>query len=451
MAAPASINRIMAPLLGRCADAMLQQLQKAVSGMPGERARQLEILLVEEVVDRQRRSVVLGPILPMFRPRSDGVEGVVFPAAVLPLLWKAASAREPALLPRLDKTGPHAIRVADRICLAAAAVVRDQPAAVWPENLSSPEDRTRGLTDLAASLDLIHLARKGLPSLDTWLKRPDGDQVAELRLMIRDSAEIVADGAQRVLEILFSHLDDSVLILRILTQASGSAGRESFLSASELAGFVDRLIAGVIQRVERVGAHKSGAGPIEPVIDDVAWCSAVLAELEATLQLQPDSAWGRSARHARVAISKRLCTLLRTSEKLLDQALPLVRVRIAGGMSREIPDLEAPSRGENIDAARDLLRLVGAVRGPAGVFGCESERKQVVEILSQKLSCYAEEAIGTVNAGEIPDPRHALELVSVSADFLTLIDEEEAARTVRRRVAVATRPRRSAAPGKAVA
>jgi len=450
MAEPASINRIMAPLLERCADSMLKQLQKAVSGMPGGRARQLDVLLAEEVIDRQRRAMVLGPILPMFQPRPDGVEGVVFPAAVLPRLWKVASAREPALLPRLDKVTPHAIKVADRICLAAAAAVRDQPDAIWPESLS-PADRARGLTALAESLDLIHLARKGLSSLDTWLKRPDGDQIAELRLMIRDSAEIVTDGAQRVLEILFAHLVDAVLILRILTQASGSAGRESFLSASELSGFVDRLIAGVIERVERVGAFKSGAGPIEPVIEDVAWCSVVLAELEATLQLQPDSAWGRSAKHARVAISKRLCALLRTSDKLLDAALPLVRVRIAGGMSREAPDLQAPSASEGIVAARDLMRLVGAVRGPAGVFGCESERKQVVEVLSQKLSRYAEEALGTVNAGDLPDPRHALELVSVAADFLTLIDDEEAARTIRRRAAIASRHRKGAGNTRAVA
>ena len=445
MAEPASINRIMAPLLERCADAMLAQLQTAVSGMPGGRARQLEKLLVEEVVDRQRRAMVLAPILPMFRPRPDGVEGIVFPAGVLPRLWKLASSREPALLPRLDKVGPQAIRVADRICLAAAAAVRDQPDAVWPESLSTPADRARGLTELASSLDLVHLARKALPSLDTWLKRPDGDQVAELRLMIRDSAEVSADGAQQVLEILFSHLVDAVLILRILTQSSGAAGRESFLSASELAGFVDRLIAGVIERVERVGAFKPGSGPIEPVIEDVAWCSAVLAELEATLQLQPDSPWGRSAREARVAISKRLSALLRTSEKLVEVALPLARVGIGGGMSRKAPDLEAPSNGDAVDAARTLLHLVGAVRGPAGVFGCESERKQLVEALSLRLSRYAEEAIGAVNSGEVDDPRQALALVNVAADYLSLIDEEEAARIVRRRAAAATRPRSGAA------
>jgi hypothetical protein len=442
MAEQATITRIMAPLLERCADPMLTQLKKAVSDMPGDRARELEILLDMEILDRQRRSLVFGPILPMFRPRPDGVEGLCFPAGVLPRLWKAASAREPALLPRLDSGSPHVTKVADRICLAAAAAVRDQPDVVWPVDLSTPGDRAKGLADLATSLDLTRLARKGLSSLDTWLKRPDGDQIAELRLMIRDSAEIMPDGAQRVLEILFAHLADAVLILRILTQTSGSAGRESFLSASELAGFVDRLIAGVIERVERVGAFKPSAGPIGPVIEDVSWCSTVLAELEATLQLQPDSQWGRSARHARVAIAKQMSGLLRTSEKLVEAALPLARVQITGGMTRQAPKLDAPSTGERVEAARSLLHLVGAVRGPAGVFGCESERKQLVEALTVRLSSYAEEVIGLVNTGEVEDPVHAIELVGVAADFLCLIAEDETARTVRRRAAVAIRPKR---------
>src|SRR5690606_27403360 len=134
----------------------------------------------DETRDRTRRRLVMGPLLPMFRPRADGVEAVVFPAAVLPRLWKAGSAREPALLPKLDQTGPIADAVADRICLAAAAAVRDQPEMIWPAGLA-PERRESGLADLAACLDLAHLARRGLPSLEVWLKRPDGDQVAELR------------------------------------------------------------------------------------------------------------------------------------------------------------------------------------------------------------------------------------------------------------------------------
>ncbi len=85
------------------------------------------------------------------------------------------------------------------------------------------------------------------------------------------------------------------------------------------------------------------------------------------------------------------------------------------------------------------------------MFGCESERKEVVEVLSQRLSRYAEEAIGAVNAGEVDNPRHALTLVSISADFLTLIDEEEAARTVRRRAAIANRPKKATAVARAVA
>lgn len=438
MADQAIIQSIMAPLIERCADPMLAQLAKAVATMPGERARALSEMLAEEVHDRRLRNIVLAPIMPMFYPRSDGIESLIFPAGVLPRLWKIASNREPALLHRVEGDDPGAVIVANRICVAAAAAVRDQPDVVWPPELSSPEAREQGLAELAACLDLCHLARQGLASLDGWLRRPDGDQLAELRLLIRDSANVMPDGGQRILEILFAHLLDAVMILRIVTQTSGSAGRESFLSASELAGFVDRLIVGVTQRVERVGAYKPSEGSIQGVISDVNWCAGVLAELDATLELQPGSVWGRSARHARVAISKTLNALLRTSEKMVDKALPLVRVTITGRMTRQAPKLDAPLDSEAMKDARKLLHLVGAVRGAAAIFGCESERRQLIDALMQRLSTYAEEAFVAVNTGE-GDSKHVLKLIGVAAEFQMLIGEKSSAIVLRRRVTVASR------------
>jgi hypothetical protein len=135
--------------------------------------------------------------------------------------------------------------------------VRDKPDLIWPGG--DEPVRLTGLVDLAACLDLSHMARRALPSLEVWLKRPDGDQIAELRLLLKDCAGIRLDGSQRVLEILFSHLEDAVLILRILTQTSCAVEQEGFLSASELAGFVDRLIAGVDLRAARIAAFKPAA------------------------------------------------------------------------------------------------------------------------------------------------------------------------------------------------
>ncbi|HYD28932.1 hypothetical protein [Brevundimonas sp.] len=428
----------LAALIEQAPDDMLVKLSSVAVALPGARALELADMLADEVRDRTRRRLVMAPLLPMFRPRRDGVEAMTFPAAVLPRLWKAGSTREPALLPRLDREGADAVAVCDRICLAAAAAVRDRPDLIWPPELE-PERRERGLADLAACLDLAHLARRGLPSLEVWLKRPDGDQIAELRLLLKDCAGVHLDGAQRVLEMLFSHLDDAVLILRIITQSSCSSGREGFLSASELSGFIERLISGVDARVARIGAFRPGSelATVDPIIEDLTWCANVLNELDVTLTLNPLSVWGKSVRDARVSIAGQLSAFLRAADRAVDKALPLERIQISGRMTRKSPQLTAPVQGETVQAARNLLKLVGAVRGPASTFGAESDRKKLVESLTARLTDYADQALLLINDGEAADEVNALRLVELAARCLDLVDAKDAARTVRRRAAVA--------------
>jgi len=428
----------LAAIVERAPDPMLANLSQVVGSLPGERARELQTMLAVEALDRRRRAIVLMPLLPMFRQRADGIECMTFPVGVLPRLWKAASSREPELLCRLDDDGPDVMPVVNRICLAAASVVRDKPDLIWPVD-ANPAAREKGLADLATCLDLARLARDALPSLEIWLKRPDGDQIAELRLLLKDCAGVHHDGSQRVLEILFSHLEDAVLILRVITQTSGVAERESFLSASELADFVQRLIVGVEVRAARIAAFQSGATKVrvEEIIADFSWCAAVLSELDITLTLNPQSAWGKSVRDGRVMISGQLSSFLRAADKAVDKALPLAKVKIGGRMSRKCPLMTAPFEGPDVNSVRNLLKLVGSVRGAASVFGAESNRKLLVESLTARLSDYADEALHMVNDGEVADEAHALKLIALASHCLALINAKDAARTVRRRAAVA--------------
>jgi len=428
-------------LLAGCPDAALRAVSAAVAPMGGGRAAELRMLIGEESRDRLRRARVLAPLAPMFRVRADGIAAMVFPPHVLPRLWRAAREREPDLLIHLDQDDPSATAVADRFCQAAALVVRDQPDLVWPPG-GDETARQAGLADLAACLDLAHLARRGLPSLEIWLKRPDGDQIAELRLLLKDCAGVHIDGAQRVLEMLFAHLQDAVLILRIVIQTSLAAGREGFLSESELAGFVERLIAGVDVRARKIEAFRPGADldHVETVIADLNWCAGVLGELDVTLTLNPQSVWGKSVRDARVAIARRLSGLLRAADKAVDDALPLERVQIAGRMTRKAPRLAAPVDGPAANAALSLLKLVGSARGPASTFGCEADRKTLVAALTDRLSDHADQTLRMINDGEAEDETHALGLVELVAVCLDHIDAVEPARTVRRRAAVAGAP-----------
>ena len=440
---------VLGQILERVPDSVLKTLSSAVAQMPGARAAALSVMLADEAIDRARRAIAFAPLLPMFRPRADGVEAVTFPAAVLPRLWKAAASREPHLLLTLDdyhpiEESPQMQAVADRICMAAAAAVRDRPDVVWPAEGWDPAVRERGLDDLARCFDLASLARRLLLNLPDLVLRPTPDQQAELRLVVRDSGEVTADGGPRMLEIMFAHLADASLILRLVVQSSTSSAQAALLSESEMARFVNRLIGEVEARVTRIAAHRPGSR-VDPETDagpglraDLAWCADALGELEVTLKLDPQGAWGRQAREARERINRSLAATLRSLDKAMDRLMPSRSVKIGGRMTKQVPDLEAEAPSlEAVQEAIVLLTLLGALRPAAPVFGCEALRSQLVQGLTERVIEYVDGLVEAINASEAPEPRRTLALIETLAKCLLLIEATDAARTVRRRGAAA--------------
>lgn len=427
----------LAGIVDACGDAALVQLEAVARTLPGARAADLLVMLRAEALDRRRRLAAFGPLVPMFRVRADGVGGLTFPPAVLGRLWRAVSGREPELMTRLDDAdNPDAVVVGDRLCLAAAGVVRDRGVEIWPG--ADPAV----LAELAGCFDLAHLVRGGVRRLPAWADRPDGEQAAELRLLMRDAGSVSEDGSRRAIDILFAHLTEAPRILRVIVNTSTAAGRDGFLSESEMAVFVDRLLAAVNDRVARVAAFRPQAGlqGLETVKADMLWCAGVLNELDMTVQVRPNTVWGKQARDARVKVAGQLQALLKGVEPAVDKVLPTTRAQTAGRMTRQVPKLDTPVDGDLVEQARILLSLVAAVRSPAGVFGCEAQRARLVTALEERLSRHADEALELINAGEAPDERHAVALVELVAEFLDRIELVDPARTVRRRVAVAGGP-----------
>ncbi|QTC91408.1 hypothetical protein [Brevundimonas goettingensis] len=424
-------------------DRTLRQLALAVSGMPGGKARALEEMLAAETIDRVRRARGFAALTPLFRPRADGVEATTFPPGVLPRLWKIASSREPNILPLLDedddREAARTAAVCARLCATAAAAVRDRPAEVWPVALGDPTLRDKGLEDLAHCCDFGGLVYRALPSLQAWVGRPDGDQVAELRLLVRDASEMLPDGAERLMDILFAHLADASLILRLMVHTSTAAARGAFLSESELAVFVDRLVVGMETRSARIVAFKPGES-IETLCADLQWCADVLKELEATVQVDREGDWGKRLREVRVRVGKRLGELLSGVSKLVDKAVPMHKVQTSGRMTRNAPNLDIALDPAIVQVAHDAVRMVGMVRNLAGPFGCEAQRSALIQSLTVQLSSYADLIIEDVNAGDAPDETAAIERAGMAADFLEQIAALTEARAIRRRTAVAGGP-----------
>lgn len=420
-------------VIDRAPDALLAKLAPVAAAMGGERAAQLSEMLAQLRVERRRRAIAFGPILPMFRPRADGVDAVTFPPGALSRVWGAAAAREPGLAELVDSKDPQALQAADHLCQTAAGLVRTTPALVQLDGDAEKAEQ------LAAALDLTPVLRRALPTLQAWIRRPDENQIAELRLLLRDCAEVHVDGARNGFEILFAHLGDAVLILRILVKVSSEAARERFLAETEMAVFVDRITAAIHARVERVLAFqpRHGVDGVDQVIADLTWCATALTELDLTLELDRNGIWGGSVRAARQGLSRHISDLLSAADKAVSKAFPSERVRVAGQMMRRIPKLDAPLDSEDATSASSLLRLVGSLRRPAAALGAEAARAALVDALTARLLDWADEGLNLINDGDAQDEAHALRLVEQAAAGLDMLAANQAARTVRRRVAVA--------------
>ena len=434
----AAHHAALTAIVEACPDASLGMLGAAVAALKGDKAAELANIVAAEARDRARRGTAFAPLLPLFQPRADGVPALTFPPPVLKRVWREAVQGEENFLPLLD--GAVAVDgewtlAADRLCAKAAAVLRDRPRDVWPEFQRPADDQPPSTpVELAGCFDLTPLARSALPRLPVWLERPDDNQLAGLRLLIQDCLAMSPDGGRRMIDILFAHVADAV------TRTSRLADREITLSHSDMGVFVERLLTSVQARVQKIAAvvrSSLGETAMLGVVDDVNWCAGVLAEMDLSLQVRPDSSWGKAARMARVQVSGQLSGLMKSASSAVHAALPMKRQVITGRMTRMSPWLEAPAEGEPIEAAAALLAAVAALRGAAVTFGCEADRSGLKADLTDYLSTWSDEALNSLSDGEAENPDHVLRLIGVAARFLTVIEALEAARAVRRRAASA--------------
>lgn len=433
----------LAQLIERAPDGVLSRLAQAVGAMPGDRARQLEAWLADAVRDRARRARGLGALLPLFRPRPDAVGGLGFPPEVLIRLWPILAASQADILTHLDLRADHRdddvrmASVAARLSAAAAAAVRDQPEAVWPLALEAAPgggSREEGLEVLAQVCDLGGLAHRALKALPAWTGRPDADQLAELRLLLRDADALTPDGTRLLLEILFAHIQTAPLILRLVAQVSPLGGKDSFLMGSELAPFVERLIEAAETRLDRIAGFRIG-DEIEPLRTGLDWIAGFLTETEDSLEIDPASAWGQRLRQLRLGVSQALGRNLGRVAELVETALPMQWVKIPGQGRRERPDLLAEVDARAVAQAQAGLDLVRAVRPLTTHFGCDGQRQALIADLTQRLSLYADHGLEEINAGAALDARRAAAWVVLAAGLLERIEATSEGRSVRRRVA----------------
>ncbi|MFC0633423.1 hypothetical protein [Brevundimonas balnearis] len=428
-ALPAAKAAAVVQLVESVPDAALTRLAAAVSLMPGEQAVELGRMIARESRDRELRAIAFSPVAALFTPRTDGFPATAYPRPVMARLWKLASVPEPGLAQKLDAIGVEDAvvdRIGDQFLRAAARALRETPDKAWPA--ADPTQRDR----LALLFELGQLMRKAAPRLRAWTARPDEDQVAELRVLFREAAAMAPDGAERFVELIFAHVADAPLILRIVTLSAEAASNSDVLSNSELAPFVDGLLEATEQRVARIEAFVTN--PTRDRVLEVAaavdWCGDVLREMGLTVKPQPDSRWGKAVQAMRARVERQALAALKAGGRAVEAGFPLARARGAHKSAPLEPDLGAPPDAPAIEQALSLLGMIERARMTLAEFGCESPRQATMKDATKHLADFAEKALTQVRGAGTDGER----LIRRAAEVLSGVGEKELAKAIVRRL-----------------
>lgn len=434
-----SKRRAMAILMDRAPEEVLEAIEVRFHSAGPGLAADVASLARHERLERAVLRQVFGPLLPMMAARADGVPAPQFPRRVPKMLWEQVVQRQPEMADKLvtmvhlDPQTVVPVALADSLCAEAAAVLRsEEPARL---GLKSPEQAD----DLAAYFDMMPMARSAVDQVPTWLGRLDGGQLTALRLTFKDADAIRPDGGIRLMEILVSRMPRAAEVMRVVAALTEPATAE-FIDSTEMAHFPARLL----DHVEAVSARVVLDRPrlsremADQGVHDLVAISDIFREFDVGFPGISGGSWTRRLQAVRRQLTTQMEAAYRAMPQAVEKALPLVSTKLAGRMSRLVPDLTAEPSSDAVARASALLRILEGTRLVAVELGCEGARRAAADVIAERVDAYAEEGLHMLHDNAVTDPQRAIALITVAAEFLGLSRNAEAEALVLRRAAVAT-------------
>lgn len=435
---------IVRALVEAAPDRVVGGLQAALAEAAGDPMLVGVRKLVEaEADDRRARNALLQPIAPMCVGDGTSTTKLTFPARALALIWrglKAQCAEEVTealvLLPdfRPDESSPDPF---DSLTAYAAAGLRARELREFRMAAElCDQARPDGAAILCACLDLGPLVRACTLRLGDWISRTSDENTAAVRVAYNDAVALAPDSGPRFLEMLAAQLAQPWMVLRIIS-AEMDHPTDRYLAASEVASFALRLMDDIESNLAQVSKLDLDAGPVagRAVGRIVETITQQIAELEQTIQLSRESAWGGRVARQKQSLAAVVEGRLRDIEKACAIALPTQVVRV-GKLTRSAPVMDDEPNRVAVGRALTLLHFSHEIRSSANYGGFSSTRTKVLEKLGEGLDKYLEETLDRIRAGEVDDHR-ALDFLGVVADFAVLARDEKAGEIVRRRAAAA--------------
>ena len=430
-------------LIEQAPDSAIQNLLAALGADSNhdEGLTAVQYMVETEASDRRVRNLVFAPIAALCGA-SGPFCALAFPPRALSLLWKALKDEAPeeiatarALVNRWRDADSSA-EVFDKLCARAALGLRRGEGGFGAA--ASAADTGGGRGSLAACLDIAPIVRHALQEMPEWLGRMTSEKAAKLRLAYRDAVSVSDDAGPRFFEMLAAHLTEPWLILRVISGAMDRPA-EAYVAGSELAGFGERVLTDIERRVAEVGAFKSAAGRLaaHAAAQAVHAATIEIAELEQSIHLAPEGAWGRRLARQKKTLATLIEGHLKASVAAVALALPLQTVRMGPRTLHGVPRLTHDPERVVIDKAATLLAFMNEVRSSAAAGGFASARAKTIEALEQRLDTYVETVLEEIRADDGVDPDRARAFLEIAAQFCGLVRDDSSAQVVRRRAAAA--------------
>ncbi len=436
---------IVRALIEAAPDSAVRSLEIALGGDAGGGSLSAVKSIVDvEVHDRSVRNAVFDPIIPLFTPRADGFDQLLFPRVALGQLWRALKVAEPkacaaaAAAPRRRSESEPAPHVFDELCKLAAGHLRGKQGEFGALAELLNGFRPGADLELADLIELSPVAREALRQLPGWLARMNDEHRAAARLMYKDASALSSDAGPRLVELLFARLAEPWSILRIMS-AFMNKPDDHYAAGSELAHYGARILGEIDRCADQLRAfnYEGGVAAGEEAARILRNATAMAAEFEQTLTVTRDGPWFTRLAKQKQTLAGSAEAHLKKIDKAISDALPMQAVRVRGRSGRGEPKVDSPPNAVAIERAKALLTFFTGARAAAAQGGYGSARAKVGEEVAHSLDAYVEELLVTLRTTEKDQLAYAKQYLDIAADFAGMVHDDQAAQIIRRRAAAA--------------
>ncbi|MEO8113564.1 MAG: hypothetical protein ABI655_04215 [Phenylobacterium sp.] len=438
---------IVRALVTAAPDKVVAALQAALEGTGDDSPLAVvRRLVTAETADRELRNVILQPIAPMCVGDGRAPHMLVFPARVLPCLWRGLKLIAPdelkeAALELYDfRPGESSTEPFDRPLRMLIEGMRIGEPEPFAEAAQLCEQARPGASaQLLRCLELGPVARRAIIRLPEWTAHFLKDEiVAAARIVYRDAVAIADDAGPCFFDMLAAQLPHPWMVLRIISAVMDKPN-ERYLADSELGSFGERVMSGIDETIAAIIRIDVEGGP--PVAlamaKRVELITLQTAELEKTIELDREHGWGHRIVKQKLALASAVEGRMREADRFVGLSLPTLPEQVKRA-HRNVPRLTLPPDPKAMKRAITLLSFARDVRSSADFGGFAAIRTKLLEKTGEMLGRYLDELVDLMKTADAEEMENARAFLKVVAQFAAIVLVDKDADQMRRRLALIT-------------